>query len=419
MTPYRLLGLGILPLLPLHLLWRGLRDRRYLRGWPARFGYGDAPPAVGGIWLHAVSVGEVNAAAPLIEYLAKHYPDHPLYLTTTTPSGAARAAALSVPNLWHTYLPYDYPGAVRRFLERLQPKLGILIETELWPHLLAECHRRRVPMVFANARLSARSLHGYQRASWLSPMPWEAFAHIGAQSETDAGRLRELGAPAEVLAVAGNLKYERSQEPQALKAGEAWRQAAGTHPIWVAGSTHPGEERLLLSAFETLRRPFPDLQLVIAPRHPERAKRVCRMVLRAGWAVDCHAEVTATPDVCVLDRIGLLPGFFAIAEVAFIGGSLVPLGGHNLLEACAAGVPVAFGPHMHNFTEMAEQVEQSGAGAQVKADQLAAQLATWLADPNARAEAGKQGQALVKRERGALAHYAPVFERLLGEAASR
>ena len=143
MTPYRLLAYGVLPLLPLHLLWRGLRDPRYLRGWPARFGYGGSPPAVGGIWLHAVSVGEVNAAAPLMEYLGKHYPDHPLYLTTTTPSGAARAAALSIPNLWHTYLPYDYPGAVSRFLERLQPKLGILMETELGPHLLAECQRRR------------------------------------------------------------------------------------------------------------------------------------------------------------------------------------------------------------------------------------------------------------------------------------
>ena len=411
MTPYRLLGAALLPLLPVHLLWRGLRDRRYLQGIPARFGYGDAPSAVGGIWLHAVSVGEVNVAVPLLQWLSLQYPDHPLYLTTTTPSGAARAASLPVANVWHTYLPYDYPSAARRFLNRLQPALGVIMETELWPHLLAECHARQLPLIFANARLSARALRRYQRARWLARMPWEAFAHIAAQSEADAKRLQQLGAPPEVLTVSGNLKYERRLEASARAAGQAWRRKAGKRPVWVAGSTHAGEETQLLKVFAALRKQFPDLQLVLAPRHPERARAVMRQARAAGWRAGCHSDPAQTPlpEVYVLDSIGLLGGFLAVAEAAFIGGSLVQHGGHNLLEACEAGVPVAFGPFMHNFADIAAQVQACGAGAQAEAGQLAAQLAVWLGNPQARAEAGRQGQALIARQRGALRHYQAVF----------
>lgn len=430
---YRALLYAAAPWVALRWLARALRDRRYFdRAWQ-RLGFAGRDLRPGGVWIHAVSVGEVNAAAPLVEHILARHPDQAVLVTTMTPTGAERVARLFAGRVRHAYLPYDYPGAVKRFLRRASPRLALVMETEIWPNLIAACARRRVPMFCVNVRLSKRSMRGYRRYRGLLAPALRSIDHFAAQNRADARRLIHLGARAERVSVTGSLKFDIELPAAALENARAVRRHWGARPVWLAGSTHEGEEAQVLDAFARLKREVGDLLLVIAPRHPQRFKRVFKLCARRGFAAELRSKnlphgdggggdanrLPAATDICVADTMGELPVLIAAADVAFIGGSLTPLGGHNVLEASAAETAVVFGPHMFNFAAIADQLVQHAAGIQVaNADELAEVVQRLLADPNLRRQYAARGRALLQKNRGALAQVCAFVDAKLNEKTS-
>lgn len=401
---YSLLLYLLVPPALLRLAWRGLRNRGYWYRWGERFGF--VPRFAGPtIWIHAVSVGEVRAAVPLVEALKRNHPGHRLFVTTMTPTGSVTVREMLGDSVLHCYVPYDLPTAVRRFLDRTRPALALVMETELWPNLFHECHARGIPLVIANARLSERSARGYARFARLTRTTLANVARIGAQSEADAVRLRVRGA--RDVTVTGSIKFEmRVPEDLAARAG-ALRNGFGARPVWVAASTRDGEEEYVLDAFARLRARFSDLLLVLVPRHPERFDTVARLCRQRGFAIERRTgkreKVDAGTAILLGDTLGEMLLFHAAADVAYIGGSLVPLGGQNLLEALAVGTPVVFGPHVFNFSEISRMSLARGAARQVHdAASLAAAVGDWLASPAARRTAGENGRRMVAENRGAL-----------------
>jgi 3-deoxy-D-manno-octulosonic-acid transferase len=406
---YSLLTYLAAPLFSVVLLSRGLRDRSYWHNFRERFGFGprlDTPC----IWVHAVSVGEVQASAALVNTLSERYPDIPLVVTTFTPTGAGRARALFKDRAQVRYLPYDQPGAVRRFFSRIRPRIAVICETELWPNLYHECGRQRVPLVLASARLSARSVSRYRR---LGALFRETLAHgvvVAAQGEADANRFRSLGSDPGNTYVTGNLKFDFSLPADIAERGHSLRQyyAAG-RPMWVAGSTHGGaEEEALLEAHKIVRSRHPGALLVMAPRHPNRFGEVAAQLVSRGVRFARRSQVPAAgavgeAEILLLDTLGELLDFYAAGDVAFVGGSLVPIGGHNLLEPAALGLPIVTGPNNSNSAEVARLLIARGAVEVVQGPQdLADKVATLLADPDARARIGAEGRAFVEANKGAL-----------------
>jgi 3-deoxy-D-manno-octulosonic-acid transferase len=411
------------PVVSVVYLWRGLRDRSYWHNFGERFG-GGAPQPPGGVWLHAVSVGEVQACAALVNALQQRYPQLPLTVTTFTPTGAARARALFGDRAQVRYLPFDLPGAVRRFFERVQPRLAVIFETELWPNLYRECGRRRVPLVLASARLSARSVDRYRRLGALLRDTLAHTAVVAAQGQADAARFSALGADPAGMHVTGNLKFDFEPPPDTRARGaQLRRRYAPDRPLWVAGSTHGGgEEQAVLEAQRRQRAAEGRALLVLAPRHPPRFAEVAQWLTQAGVSFERRSHATdagaADCEVLLLDSLGELLDFYAAADVAFVGGSLVPVGGHNLLEPAALGVPILTGPHTFNGAEIANLLIARGA-AEVVHDgaQLATRLAALLADPQARERMGAQGRASVAGNRGALTKLLALIEPLLAAEA--
>lgn len=399
----------LLPVTLYHLVWRGFRQRAYLLRWHERYArYGDAPALdAPHLWVHAVSVGEVNAAAPLIHALLRERPDRRVLVTTITPTGSERVKALWGDRVAHVYLPYDLTGAVSRFLRRFRPQAGLIVETELWPNLLFACRDHGVPTYLVNARLSERSLRGYRVLRPLVGRALRTFRTVAAQSEGDADRFARLGARPDQLAVLGNLKYDvRIDFDGVAHFAAAFRAAVPGRPTWIAASTHPDEEAAVLAIDRQLRARWPDLLLLWAPRHPERFRPVTQLAIDAGLPVATRT-LTVHPDgddaVFVIDTLGELQSFYACADVAFVGGSLQPVGGHNLLEPAAVGVPIVTGPHLHNFADIAEQLRRVDA-VRIEADAagVAEALEALLADPVERARMAETGRALVEQGRGAL-----------------
>lgn len=431
MTPGRRLLLALysallwllLPVTLYHLVWRGLRQRDYLLRWSERYAQVDALPELpqGAIWVHAVSVGEVNAAIPLVNALRERHPERPLLITTITPTGSARVRALWGESVHHVYLPYDLHGMVRRFLERVRPALAVVIETELWPNLFVACARAGVPVVIANARLSERSLRGYR---WMGPLIRLALSGVrlvAAQSEADAARFRVLAGDAVRIEVSGNLKFDQPLPQSSREEALAWRQTDGQRPTWVAASTHAEEEEAVLQAQLRLRASHPQALLLWAPRHPERFEAVAARVREAGLAL-CRRSVERSPDqacaVFLIDSLGELPGFLAAGDVAFVGGSLIPVGGHNLLEPAALGVPVLSGPHTFHFVEIAALLDHAGALETVTdAASLAAAVARLWGHPDQARARGRAGRQRIDRERGALARTLDLIDAVLAPGA--
>ncbi|HEX9472911.1 MAG TPA: 3-deoxy-D-manno-octulosonic acid transferase, partial [Steroidobacteraceae bacterium] len=351
---YTLLLAVALPLASLLVFWRGLRDRNYWRGWGERFGRGETPPgAARRLWIHAVSVGEVQAAAPLVAALRAAWPDLPLSMTSATPAGRERARQVCGAGIDVRYGPYDLPWCLRGTLRRLRPALLLIAETEVWPNLLAECARAGVPVMFLSARLSERSTRRLRRLKSLLQPALARGVSVLAQSEADASRFASLGVPAARIQVGGNLKFDREPAAAARRQGSALRGTyAAARPMWVAGSTHDGEELAALEAHRRLRAAHPTALLVLAPRHRPRFEAVAALLARsglswmrhsgaghagagsstAGYAAPAPAAQCAAIAVLLLDTMGELEGCYAAADVAFVGGSLVPVGGHNLLE---------------------------------------------------------------------------------------
>ncbi len=415
---YRLALLLILPVIPLRLLWRGIRERGYWRHWAERFvSYQPGLLPSGALWIHAVSVGETRAAGPLIAALRARHPDLPVLLTCMTVTGRATAQALYGDFAHICYLPYDYAWLMRRFLARWQPRVGVLMETELWPNLIREAARMKLPLVLANARLSERSARGYARLPALTRDSLVRLQAVAAQTEADAYRLTELGA--RNVVVTGSLKFDATAPAEQLQTGQMWHQAWGaTRPILLAASTREGEEAAILSAFAA-RAPA-DVLLVLVPRHPQRGDSVAKLLQTAGLAFIRRSQLTPTAlpasDVRVIlgDSLGELFAYYAACDVAFVGGSLLPLGGQNLIEACSVGCPVLIGPHTFNFAEATELAIEMGAALRVAdADELIAAALRLLADVHTRDAMGEAGRAFAARYRGATQRLIALIDPLL------
>jgi 3-deoxy-D-manno-octulosonic-acid transferase len=394
----------LVPVTVYHLIWRGFRHPEYFQRWNERYAAYRDPPEPGVLWVHAVSMGEVNAAAPLINALLQRHPGQRLLVTTITPTGSARVRALWGDRVLHVYLPYDLPGMVRRFLDHYRPTISLVMETELWPNLLFGLRDHGIPAYIVNGRLSDRSLRGYRVLRTLLARALRTLRAVLAQSPDDAARFEKLGAVRP--RVTGNLKFDIVDDPRATALAQEVRERIGGRRTWIAASTHPDEEAPVIAMHRLLRRRWPDLLLLWAPRHPERFRPAIQQALDAGWKVATR-RLTHTPgvgdDVFVIDTMGELGAFYRCAEVAFVGGSLQPIGGHNLLEPAAAGCAVVTGPHLHNFSDIARQMGAAGAlRIGQDAEAIAAELAALLKDDAARAAMTDAGRTLVEQGRGAL-----------------
>lgn len=404
---YSLLLYLLVPFVILRLLWRSLRAPAYRRRWLERFGFIRRLPVTGAIWVHAVSVGEVQAALPLVTWLLLEQ-KLPVLVTTTTPTGSERVRQQFADQVFHFYAPYDLPGAVRRFFKRIRPIMVIVMETEIWPNLFHVCRNGSVPLVLANARLSAYSARGYRRFPGLTKATLRNVTDLAAQARPDADRFISLGMDAQHVHVTGNIKFD-VQLPYELRAQaeQLRRQWGEKRPVWVAASTHAGEEEVVLSAFDMVRTRLPQALLVLVPRHPERFDKVVELCQRRGYSVARRSErgiVGSEVAVFVGDTMGELPLFYASADVAFVGGSLVPTGGHNVLEPAALGVPVVVGPHTFNFMEITRALIVHGGGERVETvTELATVVVRFLEHTKLRDATGSCGRELVERNRGALA----------------
>lgn len=412
---YTLLLYFVTPLIWLRLLWRGRKQPEYLHNLGERYGFYRQKVPGKLIWVHAVSVGETRAAQPLIEGLLARWPDHRILLTGMTPTGRAAGREVYGEQVIQAYLPYDYPGAVSRFFRHYRPAFGVLMETEIWPNLLAGARRADVPVVLANARLSIRSARGYGRFRRLVGPAFAALSGVAAQTAGDAQRLACLGV--KVLAVCGNLKFDVRPAAEKIDQGRQWRQAIGTRPVWLAASTREGEEDLVLAAWR--RAAIPHALLVLVPRHPQRFAEVASLVEQQGWRLVRRSVGLPNDDteVWLGDSMGEMAAYFSLADLAFVGGSLLPLGGQNLIEAAACACPVLVGPHTFNFLQATEDAIAAGAALRVaNADELGISVAALLRDKGRLAAMRAAANDFARAHEGAAERMLDLIERWTGRA---
>jgi 3-deoxy-D-manno-octulosonic-acid transferase len=403
---YSLLLHLLLPLVLARLWWRSLKAPGYRRRIAERFGWFNGPETWGGLWIHAVSVGEVQAITPLVWRLLAEHPQLPITITTTTPTGSVRVHEQLDGQVFHVYCPYDLPWSLRAFLRRVRPQALLMVETEIWPNLLHACRDNGVFTVLANARLSERSARGYARLGEFARHTFGGIDRVAAQAQADADRFAQVGVPRDRIAVTGSIKFDQAMPGSLVERVEVLRREWGGRPVWIAGSTHEGEDEQVLFAHHKVLSRFPNALLILVPRHPERFDRVvglCKRerlsLVRRSTGIQCGAET----QVYLGDTMGELPVLLGSADVAFIGGSLVETGGHNMLEASAQGVPVCFGPHVFNFATISELLLAEGAARQVDdAAQLAECVIAWFTDASRRAQVGENGRRVVDMNRGAL-----------------
>ncbi|MGB3392906.1 MAG: lipid IV(A) 3-deoxy-D-manno-octulosonic acid transferase [Stenotrophomonas sp.] len=396
----------LLPITVYHLIWRGFRVREYFRRWDER--YASYPQSAGEprVWLHAVSVGEVNAAAPLVNALRERHPDIRWIITTITPTGSQRVRALWGEAVEHVYLPYDVPDSVNRFLRHFRPSLALILETELWPNLLFGCRDRGIPLYILNARLSARSLKGYRLLRPLVARALQCVTCVAAQSQDDAQRFIALGARPEQVRALGNLKFEINPPDPAAVLQAFAAHVPSSRKVWIAASTHEGEEQAVVDIHARILDEYPDALLLWAPRHPERFAKVEALAREQGWPVATRSArqwPAVDTRVFVVDTLGELMQFYACAQVAFVGGSLQAIGGHNLLEPAAMGTAAVTGPHLHNFSEISRRMDEAGALRILPdAEGVAGEVLRLLDDAATREGMVQAGQQLVTNGRGAL-----------------
>ncbi len=422
---YSILFYVLAPLLLVRLLWKSCRTPAYRMRISERFGLYHGQPVVapGSIWIHAVSVGECEAAFPIINALLERG-DIPLLITSTTPTGSARLQAVLGDAVQHVYLPYDLPGAVSRFIDYFRPRIGLIMETEIWPNLLQICSSRQIPLAIINGRLSEKSAQGYAKLRSFVGQSLNAVTHVAAQTRLDADRYINIGARPDKISVMGNIKFEVEFDNEAQELARTLRQELfPRRAVWIAGSTHPGEEEQILDALVEVKKSVPQLLLILAPRHPERSGDVRILCEKRGLLTQkrsdglfCRSETS----VFLIDGIGELRKFYGAADVAFVGGSLVPHGGQNILEAAVAGLPVVFGPYMMNFAEITRNLLDAGVGVQVDSP---AMLAEWvlrfLQEPQLAIGYGRKGRAFVTSNRGALGRVLSIVDDLLSKESSK
>jgi 3-deoxy-D-manno-octulosonic-acid transferase len=404
---YSLIIYLAVPVVLLYMAWRSLKDRRWRARWSERFAFTGQDLQPGGVVVHAASVGEVNAAAGLIQALQARPGAAPVNVTSFTPTGSARLTALCGDTLAHAYAPLDLPGSTRRFLDRVQPRLLVIMETEIWPNLYHAASQRGIPIVLVNARLSAASVRAYRRFRWLFGPALGQVRLALAQTEEDARRLAACGLPAERIVVAGNLKYEMQLPPQLESGAAALRQKWGAErPVLIAASTHAEDEPAVIEGFVTLKQTLPGALLILVPRHPERFAAAAAAARRADLRTELYSDGPAcspAADCFVINTMGKLQEYYACSDLAFIGGSFGPTGGHNPLEAAALGLAIITGPNMSSFSEAHAQLRAAGAVLTVNDNQeLAQQALALLSSPERRRTMGRSGRRLVESGRGAL-----------------
>ena len=415
---YTLLLYIALPFVLLRLLLRSLKAPAYRSRWSERFGRFPPLGERSTIWIHAVSVGEAQAAEPLVRQLMERYPHLPIVITTTTPTGSDRVRKLFGVSVSHVFFPYDLPFAVNGFIKRTRPAMLLMMETEIWPNLMATCASRGIPTILANARLSERSARGYARLGSLTRETFELIGMVAAQAPADAQRFLGLGVAQDRVRVTGSIKFDIRLPASLIEQAEVLRLQWGGRPVWVAASTHEGEDELILAAHQRVLESFPQALLVLVPRHPERFERVASLLkkfqfnhLRRSEGGLCDAETT----VFLGDTMGELTLFLAASDAAFVGGSLVPIGGHNVLEPAALGIPVVFGTHMFNFSLISRLLLMEQAAEEVNDEQELSQvIVRWFGDASERARVGENGRRVVDANRGALERLLEVVDQGLG-----
>ena len=402
---YCLLIYLAMPLVLLHLFVPRRGKPGYDRRWAELLGWTPTIRAeLSPLWIHTVSVGESLAAIPLIRSIKTAYPQLPLLVTTTTPTGAEQIAKLS-DLVEHRYAPLDYPGAISRFLKRTRPRGLLIMETELWPNWLAACGARNLPVVVMNARLSERSCQRYQKIAGVFHTMGQHLTAILCQTREDAARFARLGIPAANIEITGSLKFDIQLDQQLIEAGQILRQSIGSRPVWIAASTHQGEDEQVLQAMAKLQEQLPDSLLILVPRHPQRFDSVAKLCLAQGWNTSRRSrqeEITASTQIYLADTMGEMPLLFQAADVAFMGGSLVPIGGHNLLEPASLGKPTLIGPHYFNFSDVTRQLsDQKGCLIIQNSDELAKRLLELLQDKQLQQKMGMKAFDVVHANQGA------------------
>lgn len=408
---YRLLLNLAIPFGLVSLFLRGFKNAAYWSRWSERFGF---PPnaikqaAPFDLWIHAVSVGEARAAAPLVNRLLAEHPDSQILVTTTTPTGSAMVEMMLQDKVAHCYFPYDLAWAMNRFVSCVNARTVLVMETEIWPNMIAAAKRSGATLVYTNVRLSERSYKGYARFPKLIKHVLSQVNHFAVQGNLDRQHLELLGVPAAKISETGSIKFDVNVPPSLRESALVMRRQLGQDRlIWIAGSTRDGEEGRILNAYKELKQSYPTLLLILVPRHPERFDYMARKIQRRGLScvrrTEGLPEITADIDVYLGDTMGELSLMYATSDVAFVGGSLEPLGGQNILEPCALGVPVVFGPHMFNFPDISRWTIKEGAGRMVKdTDELIAVVGKLLSSASLRDEMGNKGMAFIKAHRGAL-----------------
>ena len=412
----------ITPLIILRLVIRGLAAPNYRKRWGQRFGFfTPSESSKETIWLHAVSVGETLAAVPLVKALQEKYPERRLLITCMTPTGSERITAAFGDSVDHSYAPYDTPGAVARFLKRVQPKMLIIMETELWPNTVAACYKRQIPVILANGRLSEKSARGYARVSKLSGPMVAQLSAVAAQHGDDGGRFTALGLPVEKLHITGNIKFDLELNAQIRLSAEALRQqwdGTNQRPILLAASTHRGEDEIILQAFSLIKQSVNNALLVLVPRHPERFNQVGDLCLDAGYSLARRSnnDSTDNADILLGDTMGELMTFFGACDIAFVGGSLVSNGGHNMIEPAAWGKPTLSGLSVFNFAEVSRLLAEAGGLSLVEdAAALAESVIELMKNPEQDQQMGLSAQQVAEANRGALERLLAVIDNSLSQ----
>lgn len=403
---YSILFYLALPFIFLRLLWRSRNAPLYRKRWLERLGF-CPHQASQCIWVHAVSLGESIAAVPFIKALKKRYPDLPLLVTNMTPTGSARIQAVFGNSVLQSYIPYDVPDAVERFLKRTNPGVAIIMETELWPNLIAECKKRDIPIMIANARLSEKSANGYRRVASLTRDMLSQVDVIAAQAVADAERFIALGAKRETVKITGNLKFDLELAADLPAKSTALRNQLGNDRlIWIAASTHPGEDEIIFAAHKFILEKIPNALLILVPRHPERFDAMTELAKQQGFETarrSLNQPVSEKTQVYVSDTMGEMMLMYSVCDVAFVGGSFVPVGGHNMLEPAVLSKPVLTGPHLFNFSEISEMLFKANGMIKVEnANQLAEEVVKFLSDKDYREKIGKNAESVVAQNRGSL-----------------
>jgi len=408
-----------MPFVLIRLLWRSRHTSEYRKRWSERFGYAPCTIYKKNIWIHAVSVGETIAAIPLVNALIKQY--HPHYhfiVTTTTPTGSELVKKHLKNRVTHTYAPFDVPTAVSRFLKRANIKLCIIMETELWPNLLTICNKQKIPILLANGRLSEQSSKRYQLIHRLTKQMLGAYHTVAAQGVLDGERYLQLGLDPRKLVITGNIKFDLEIPAELIEQGKIIKQQIGIERrALIAASTHEGEDAIILAAFKKIRAEIPNLFLILAPRHPDRFQKIAELCKQMHFETALRSQqtpITTTTDILLVDTIGELQMIYAAADIAFVGGSLVPVGGHNLIEPAVLGLPILTGPHLHNFTEISKLLQNAGAAQIVNhAKDIADAVIALCSAKELREKIGKCAKETIETNRGALQKHLECIERCL------